>query len=461
MVKSLRYLLTSATLIIVTACAIPHAHPQLPYDARNPLKKVAVLPMKNDTSDVDGPELVRKKMVQALQNHSYVVMDLKETDQLLRDRMGITLGGQLELSTAQKIGETLGVQGLLYGQLMDFDELTTGAINVKKVRGRFNLVNTMTGQTIWARGLGVRSEMRMQGTEGQAAELIARVADARDKEVPWITIESTTTGSGKLGESFAVGLGTKFISKAIGIHLDRESTELARRVTENLPWGPGSYTGEPVTPAPAPRIAMPEIKMPEPPSFGYMDWEGKRDFTALVVSNSRNKSRTEVYTMEMPIAIAGDKMRVDMDMSKMIKEDKTSPLSKVSMIERGDKKKAYTLYPNYQKYMIHKTVEENNEKPLVEKTKVGSETVNGHPTDKFKVKITDKSGNVEEGFIWNAKDLGGMTIKSEMESRDYYIITELTNIMLKTPSASLFEIPEGYTEAQNFMELMATDQTKK
>ena len=70
--------------------------------------------------------------------------------------------------------------------------------------------------------------------------LVARSSDARDKEVPWVTVQSTTTGNDNLGKSFAVGLGTKLLSKAVGKHLDYESKELARRVTDNLPWGPGT-----------------------------------------------------------------------------------------------------------------------------------------------------------------------------------------------------------------------------
>lgn len=443
-------------LIASAGCTIPH--PTLPSDPSNPLKRVAVLPLKNDTADVDGPALMRKKMVQALERHSYVVKDIKETDQLLRDQMGITLGGQLDMTTSQKLGETLGVEGVLYGTLMDFDESTTGIINVRKVRGKFKLVNALTGQVMWDRGLGVRSEMMMQGRGGAAGAIVARAADARDKEVPWVTIQSVTTGSNKLGESFAIGLGTKLLSKAIGVHLDYESTELARRVTDNLPWGPGAFA---VTSSPVPKFAVPEIKAPEPPSFAYMDWEGKRDFTAVVFTTTFDKKRNESLTMEFPVAIAGKKMRMDMDMSRMVKGDSGSPLSNMIMIERGDKKTGYTLYPNAQRYVIHTEKDSTDEKPVIEKTMLGSEMIGKYRTDKYKVKIIYKDGKVEEGFVWNARDLKGMTIKSEVENNEYRITTELRNIILKTPAASLFEIPAGYAEAKNFMEVMGSDPTNK
>jgi hypothetical protein len=148
-------------------------------------------------------------------------------------------------------------------------------------------------------------------------------------------------------------------------------------------------------------------------------------------------------------------------MSKMNKGDSTLPLSKMVMINRGDKKTSYTLYPNAQRYMVHAETEATEEKPKVEKTLVGSEVIARHPADKFKVRIIYKDGRVEEGFIWNAKDLDGMTIRSEVENMDYKVTTEVRNIILKTPAAALFEIPAGYTEAKGFMDLMPTEPKNK
>jgi hypothetical protein len=246
--------------------------------------------------------------------------------------------------------------------------------------------------------------MMMGGRAGAAAAVAARAADARDKDVPWVTIESITTGNNNLGESFAIGLGAKLLTKAIGKHLDHEATQLARRVTDDLPWGPGS--GAPAT-MPPPAQAMTEIKMPEPPSFGYMEWEGKRDFSAIMYSTSLDKNRNEPFVMEIPVAMAGSRSRMDMDLTKMTEGNAQSPFSKMVMIGRGDKKVSYTLYPNAQRFLVHSEKERIEERPRVDKTRVGGETISGHPTDKYKVRISYKDGRIEEGFIWNAKDLDG------------------------------------------------------
>jgi hypothetical protein len=157
--------------------------------------------------------------------------------------------------------------------------------------------------------------------------------------------------------------------------------------------------------------------------------------------------------MDMSKVMKGDK--------EVIKGDKESPISKMAHINRGDKKITYTLYPNTQKYIVHTERREPGERPQVEKTKMGTEMVGKYSCDKYKVKITYKDGKSEEGFIWNAKALDNMTIKSEVESKDYKVTMELKDIILKTPAASLFEIPEGYVEAKGFMDLMATEKKAK
>ena len=228
--------------------------------------------------------------------------------------------------------------------------------------------------------------------------------------------------------------------------------------TDNLGWGPGTgVAAAPAVPAapPTPKFSMPAMKAPEPPAFGYME-HGKRDFTALMVSTTANKGKSDTMVMEATIAKTGEKFRSDMDMSKMAKGQQGMPpeLSRMVVISRGDKHESYTLYPNKKKYMTHPQTEAEGEKPKIEKTKVGSETIDGHPTDKYKVRITNKDGKVYEGFMWNATDLGGMTIRTETENNDYKMTMELKNIVLKRSPASLFEVPADYTEAGNFMDLM-------
>jgi hypothetical protein len=395
-------------------------------------------------------------MIEAFEKRSYNVKDVKETDQILRDQMGINLGGQLDLTTPQKLGEVLGVEGVLYGTLMDFDETNTGVLDVRKVRAAFRLVSTGTGLAVWERGLGVRSETRMAGRTGNAAALVARGSDAQEKEVPWVTTESIATGERNVGQALAIGLGAKLLTKAIGIHLEHETREMVNRLADTLPWGPGA-AAVPVFALAAPQFTAPAVKIPEPPSFGYMDY-GTRDFTALLIAQTIDRSGKETVRFDMPLAKAGKRIRMEMDLSRTATGgmDMPASLGKMTSIHQGDNKVSYTLYPDVRKFVVHQHTGESvqGEKPRIERTKLGNEVIDGHPTDKYRIRMTYKNGRTEEGFIWNARDLHDMTIRSEIECKDSQVITQLKDISLRTPLASLFEVPAGYTEAQNFMDLV-------
>ena len=147
----LRFLLLAAILLIpLSACTT------LQERGVKPNYTVAVLPLYNDTNDIDGPVLVRTVFNDKIQKY-YKTKPLKDVDQLLRDQMGITLGGQLDMTTPQKLGEALGVDAVIYGYLLNFDDIKTLVYNARQVRAGFKMVDTRSGNTIWAGGKGVRS----------------------------------------------------------------------------------------------------------------------------------------------------------------------------------------------------------------------------------------------------------------------------------------------------------------
>jgi len=100
----------------------------------------------------------------------YVIKPASEVDQILKDQMGITLGSQLDLTTAQKLGQALGVDGVFYGSLDEFSEKITGVYNVKRVRLRSKLVNCKTGETVWKNGIGIK-----QGTQATGGSFTGSV----------------------------------------------------------------------------------------------------------------------------------------------------------------------------------------------------------------------------------------------------------------------------------------------
>lgn len=130
--------------------------PVSPPDASNPIAKVAVLPIHNSTSDMNGPAWVRTGISEMVLAKHYLVIPNDQVDQVLREKMGVTLGGQLDYTNPATgaplpdiVGQTLDVDGLLYCNLEDFQSTTTLNINRRKIRVRCSLVNVKTATIVW------------------------------------------------------------------------------------------------------------------------------------------------------------------------------------------------------------------------------------------------------------------------------------------------------------------------
>ena len=192
-----------AIIIIGLSCAhVPRNNPA------NPIRTVAVLPMVNNTSDMDGPELVRKGFYKLVRNRYYEVMGIPQIDQILRGIMGITLGGQLGLTNARKLGEELDVDGVVFGELLDFNYTITGFYNSKVVRAKFKLVSTKTGDTVWEREEKVQKSEVVFSSKGAM-------------------------------EALKGNLGSKMISKIVKVSpLKNEINEMIYKFYRSFPPGP-------------------------------------------------------------------------------------------------------------------------------------------------------------------------------------------------------------------------------
>ncbi|MFW6236800.1 MAG: GNA1162 family protein [Desulfosudaceae bacterium] len=426
--------------LMISACGMV---PTIPPDPSNPVKTVAVLPLVNETNDVEAPQIVREKLVKAIEKYNYAVMPAKQVDQALADHLGITLGGQLQDATVDQLQSVLEVDGLVYGTLMDFKETTTGLYNVKKVRGKFKLVNAQNQSTMWENGIGVKSKVKMSGLAGDIADVTADVSE-RNEEVPWITLDSQTSNE-DFGTTLGVTLALKLLSKTTNTHLARETDEMIRRVIQDLPAGPGVS----VSFAPPEICAAVQIPMMMP-TIGHLDL-GQRDFSAIMVNTWENEQEKKTLSWETPLAKRGRMLRLDMDYNQMLGEENDGmQFEKAIMLYRDDREKAYTLYPEQKKYVEFSESDDHVfSEPEVKLTRVGTETIDGHPTIKYSFKMTLNDGTKCAGYIWNATDLDNMTIKTYQEQDGVKATMLLTKIKLASPPASWFEIPDGFVKTDS------------
>lgn len=211
---------------------------------------VAVLPFYNASNDVEGPRMIREGVYDRMQGRHYSIMSLADTDSILVNRMGITLGSQLDMTSPAQLGEILGVDGVVYGYVLNFDDVTTGVYNVKKVRAGVKLVDTGTGNVIWSGGLGVRAALAGGGVGAEITRLQENGKDGIDdfstiKGIEdihgldrWRTIK--TSGQETVGSAAMMAIGEKLLTSAFGVHLKSETDAMLNMVMVNFPLGPGS-----------------------------------------------------------------------------------------------------------------------------------------------------------------------------------------------------------------------------
>jgi hypothetical protein len=130
--------------------------PVSPPDASNPIVKVAILPIHNFTASMDGPVWIRCDISEMVQARHYIVIPNDQVDRILKENMGVTLGGQLDYTnpatgapSPSMLGQTLDVDGLIYCNLEDFQNTSTVVFNRRKVKVKCSLVNVKTTNIVW------------------------------------------------------------------------------------------------------------------------------------------------------------------------------------------------------------------------------------------------------------------------------------------------------------------------
>jgi len=228
-------------MLLLSACAtVP---PNKPNPA-NPIRTVAVLPMTNNTNDVDGPFVLRTLLAARLEGYFYTVKPLEETDLILKDQMGVTLGSQLDMATTAQLCEKLGTDAIILGSLEDFSQKITGIYNNKRVRLRVMLDSCKTGSTIWKNGIGVKRESladdnmlkKVPGLGSAitavavASSVISGLSDKGDAGLPKFRNEEIKTPWQDISEdnstaelNLLFGIGGKIVNKVAGNHLLSEA----------------------------------------------------------------------------------------------------------------------------------------------------------------------------------------------------------------------------------------------
>jgi hypothetical protein len=164
-----------APLFFAAACAAtPLSEVAQDYRALRPTR-IAVLPVRNETADLDAPIVFRLLARAALADKGYALIEPARIDEALREK-GIEEAGQIEALTPQEIGECVGADGLLFANVLGYGR--QAGIHLK-VEGSFTLVDARTGQKLWFSELGVSDDIVM---EVAAAALLGDLFAGQNKQ---------------------------------------------------------------------------------------------------------------------------------------------------------------------------------------------------------------------------------------------------------------------------------------
>jgi hypothetical protein len=173
------------------------------------------------------------------------------------------------------------------------------------------------------------------------------------------------------------------------------------------------------------------------------------NFTATMVSQG----------MEMPMARMGSKSRVE-----------NPGMKGVIAIALGDAKKTIMMNTTTKTYHEQST-QDREQMPTMydsdivfDKKKVGNETIDGHPCVKYDSVYYRKSKPDEKhkATIWEAKDLKDFPIQMEVSvpANPNYpgsggkMVMKYKDVKLGAATASMFEVPAGYTKVNSAQEVM-------
>lgn len=142
MLRGIFLLWSCAIIVFISGCAsTSHA----PVAIGNG-KTIAVMPLENQTNSVVGALYMREEMVALLKHKGYAPLPVGQTDQLLSNQFGVSLGGQITEEDIPKIAAGLGVNAIMTGRLKNFDAVL---LSYNVVSASFTLYTSDAWRPAW------------------------------------------------------------------------------------------------------------------------------------------------------------------------------------------------------------------------------------------------------------------------------------------------------------------------
>lgn len=120
-----------------------------PYLKDHMPRTVAVLPFIDKSGSKEGATVVRKGFFNHFSSLAYKDMELYRVDRLLM-KEGLSDPVEINKKTPQEIGKILGVDGVIYGDISNFDKLFAGLYSQVSVGAEVRMYDSKSGHFLWS-----------------------------------------------------------------------------------------------------------------------------------------------------------------------------------------------------------------------------------------------------------------------------------------------------------------------
>jgi hypothetical protein len=167
------------------------------------------------------------------------------------------------------------------------------------------------------------------------------------------------------------------------------------------------------------------------------------------------------------LAFHDGQSRLELDLTKLeagrmppvlMESLKAAGMGELVILTRPEKKLTYLVYPGMQAYAETPLREEQTAEAAqalkLETTRVGEETLSGHPCIKNRVTVTDSQGKTTEATTWNATDLRNFPVAIETTDKGAQVTLFFSNVRFGPPPGTTFELPRDLRKYADTREMM-------